>query len=181
MRVFRWILIGVFGFLLENGVLFGSTVLSQKAGILGTSQSFFESSFCKEYQCNLSSRQKLSSQIEEFRYILKPQFDNSTTEGDVISVIRLNGKIVSAGFVMGVQDFGLNDNDYHNRLILSLIKTLMAVTYSGLKLEMAEEIAHKTSPKEYIVKIAEKKPYSISLILSGAEFIGAYRLSVRIY
>ncbi|MFC4637762.1 hypothetical protein [Deinococcus hohokamensis] len=65
---------------------------AQAAPLLGTTSSFFESSFCTTYRCELSAREPLGGGAVDFRYTLKPEVaprPNDIPEaGPTLSVIR---------------------------------------------------------------------------------------------
>lgn len=151
-------------------------------GIIGTRTSFASSIFCKTYACQFISRDTLSSNLIDYRYLVRKNL--SGKEYDVISVVRNNMFASSIGFVMGIQDtpFSSNPSDYFTTRTGKLIELSTGVKLSNLAIFGFYQRCEAAQPKE-IVQIINNgsKKYSLVCSLSGGEFEGANRFYFRIY
>ncbi len=152
------------------------------APLLGSKNSFYESTFCKFYLCDLTSKQLMTSTLEEFRYTTAnptPTEPNAIPEpGKTVWVLRENGIIVSGGMEFGVQDsmFGYGGNNFVKRFIESLTDTRV----SDEQLVQLEARAGR-SKGEVRIQIGKsvKKMY-LSMLISSGEYGNANRLSLRV-
>lgn len=107
--------------------------------LLGTTDSFVESAFCKTNKCELVSKESLGSGLIEWRYSIWQDLTGWTPNGGsdsprkpVISVLRDGKKVISVSFVTGGQDqiFDPNGKSYWNKIALSLIQNLFSKSLS---------------------------------------------------
>lgn len=126
MTLRSWVLLGL---LLTTDV--------QARPLLGTNDSFAESSFCKTYKCELVSKESLGSGLTEWRYSIWQDLSGWTPNGgsdspikQMISVLRSGKKIISVGFVTGGQDQALPVGSYWNTVAISLTKYLTGTSLS---------------------------------------------------
>lgn len=74
------------------------SALAQKP-FLGAATSVFEGSFCKQYKCELVSRESLTSNIVEFRYRIAVEFGGEMGPLPInFSIIRVDNLVASVFF-----------------------------------------------------------------------------------
>jgi hypothetical protein len=155
-------------------LLAGLSVSAQSKGLIGTSNSFAESNFCKKYRCNLVGRQQLLSNLEEWRYTYQTDF-----QLEVVTVLRSKGVIVSAGMTLGVQDNPFAVCCY-TPIAQSLIQAMTGASITGGELEVLAETAMGASGRESRIGLLNKGSTAFLSVLFSSEFEGASRFSLRI-
>lgn len=152
------------------------------APLLGSKNSFYESTFCKFYLCDLTSKQLLTSTLEEFRYTTKNEKptepDAIPTPGKTVWVLRENGVIVSGGIEFGVQDtmFGYSQDGFVTRFIESLAD----VRVSEQQLAQLESRASRAKGEVRIPIGSPSKKLFLSMVISVGEYRNAARLAIRV-
>ncbi|MDL2345175.1 hypothetical protein QOL99_13585 [Deinococcus sp. MIMF12] len=152
------------------------------APLLGTTGSFFESSFCRQYRCSLSSREPLGAGVVDFRYTLAPEHPTRPgaipEAGPTLSVIRVNNVVMSVGFESGAQDGLLYPGSYLTPLLSRAMTFAAGTTVSEAALRRLEERCGQADGAE--VKAAVGR-FTLSCVNSYGEYTNARRVAFRLY
>lgn len=148
-------------------LIFVSFAVAQTKALIGTSNSFVQSQFCKQYSCALVGRQQLMTNLEEWRYTHK--YDGGES---VVAVLRSKGVITSASFTATVQDVCCTD-----KRTIQLVQAMAGVTVTTAELSVLAEAAVSATGREVRISLLNKgSPAFISMLFSP-EYSGANRFS----
>lgn len=152
------------------------------APLLGTTGSFFESSFCRQYRCSLSSREPLSSSVTDFRYTLASEHPAQPNEipeaGPTLSVIRANSVVVSVGYEQGAQDGILLPGAFLSRVLARGFTFAAGTAVSEVVLGRLEERCGQADGAEVKVPVGR---FTLSCVNSLGEYSNARRVAFRLY
>lgn len=158
------------------------TATATAAPLLGTTDSFANSTFCKAYQCQLVGKQALGQTLTEFRYTVKGEFPvNMHTSPEVITVIRQNSRVISANWVSGAQDTVLYASGYNTAMMALLAEEMTGKRPSPQLLQQLNDKCEKTIGQEaFIPWPAGGKTFRLACLMSG-EYANALRFSFTVY
>lgn len=148
------------------------------APLLGTSRSFFESSFCRAYHCAFTSREPLTSNIVDYRYRLAPSGDATDESLPTLSVIRINNVVTSIGFATGAQDDLLSPGSNLARMWTSVVSLATGTAASQASLIRLERACEAANGAESTLRLAG---FTVGCVNTGGEFQGARRVAFRVY
>lgn len=158
----------------------GSTAAA--APLLGTTNSFFESDFCRQARCSLSSRESLGTGMIDFRYTLPPEF--ATKPGDIpdvgptLSVIRVNNSVTSVGFATGAQDDVLYPGSYLSSILARVFTFAAGAGVTEAALSQLEGRCGRADGREVKVPVGR---FTLSCVNSIGEYSNARRVAFRLY
>ena len=158
----------------------GST--AHAAPLLGTTNSFFESSFCRQSHCTLSSREPLGGGVVDFRYTLAPerlpQPGDMPEAGPTLSVIRVSNVVASVGYEQGAQDYLLHPGEYLSAVLAKAFTFAAGSAVSEVALSRLEGRCEQANGQEVRVTVGR---FTLSCINSYGEYTNARRVAFRLY
>lgn len=142
------------------------------APLLGTKDSFVNAPFCKKYQCSLLGKDELGANISDWRYMVKHN-DGAA----VISILRQNDVVISAGIEGGGQDSTFMPGMGITRMTGDLIGLMSGKVATEGNLLDIENGCSDTPTK--VKTVAWNTRYRVSCLLSH-EYSAAWRLSLHV-
>lgn len=166
--------------LLAFAALLASPALA--APLLGTTNSFFDSAFCRAYRCSLSSREPIAANIVDFRYTLAPEETRAANEvpavGPTFSVIRVRNVVTSLGFETGAQDSVLYPGGYLARVLAAAVAFVTGTTVTPAALFRLEQQCDRANGRPATLKVGA---FTVSCVNSFGEYENARRVAFRVY
>lgn len=150
--------------------------------LLGTTDSFVSSKFCKVYQCELAGKDVLGPGLSEWRYTIKGEFPVSMSNSpEVVSVLRQNNRVVSAHFLSGAQDTVLYPGGYTTTMVAALVDTMTGkAPTQGNLLDLNDACESPLKQVKTIPWNVAGQNYRLSCLMT-AEYANAWRFSFHVH
>lgn len=158
------------------------TSFALAAPLLGTTDSFVTSKFCKTYACELAGKDVLGPGLSEWRYTIKGEFPVSMgTAPEVVSVLRQNNRVISAHLLSGAQDTVLYPGGYKTKLVAALVDTMTGkAPTDGNLLDLNNACESPLKQVKTIPWNVAGKQYRLSCLMT-AEYANAWRFSFHVH
>lgn len=152
------------------------------APLLGTTGSFFDSSFCRQAKCSLSSREPLGGGVVDFHYTLAPERPPQQGEipeaGPTLSVVRVNNVVTSVGYAQGAQDGLLYPGAYLASVLARALTFAAGTAVTEATLSRLEGRCTQADGQEVKAPVGR---FTLSCVSSYGEYTNARRIAFRLY